>query len=68
MRDEPLTETESEIETDPVCGMRVDAEQAREHDLAFEYEGREYLFCSPSCRARFLRQPTDYAVPGRARP
>lgn len=68
MRDEPLTETESEIETDPVCGMRVEDEQAREHDLAVVYEGRQYLFCGPSCRATFLHRPADYAVPGRTQP
>ena len=68
MRDEPIVESESEIEVDPVCGMRVDAEIARERDLAVVYEGREYRFCCGSCRARFMHRPTDYAVPGRTQP
>ena len=68
MRDRTRLETLAEVETDPVCGMRVATEQAREHDLALEYEGREYTFCCPACRQRFARTPRAYAVPGRSEP
>lgn len=68
MRDEPISETQSEVEIDPVCGMSVPEEQALANDLAVEYEGRQYRFCGPGCRERFLHQPTDYAVAGRAQP
>lgn len=44
MRDEPVSETQSEI------------------------EGRQYRFCGPSCRERFLQRPADYAVSGRTQP
>jgi len=41
---------------DPVCGMNV----ARETPYRTEYKGREYLFCSPGCRAKFLEDPDRY--------
>ena len=56
---------ELRIGTDPVCGMSVDRELAREHDLAVVYADRQYLFCSQSCRRTFLHDPVTYAVAGR---
>jgi YHS domain-containing protein len=35
--------------TDPVCGMRVDRDKA----VRLESGGRNYFFCSESCRERF---------------
>ena len=43
--------------TDPVCGMTVDPERAAG---TFDYEGRRYLFCSPSCLTRFQATPEQY--------
>lgn len=40
-------------ERDPVCGMRLDAGQALEH----EYRGHRYHFCSESCRQQFVATP-----------
>lgn len=56
-------ETEPIDETDPVCGMDVDPEQA--HDLGLEAEtaGRRYVFCGPRCRQAFMREPARYARP-----
>jgi putative ABC transport system ATP-binding protein len=45
-------------ETDPVCGMRVDAWTAV---LFKEYQGRRYVFCSKRCEERFLENPEPYA-------
>jgi len=41
---------------DPVCGMSVDAGT----DLRHDFEGTEYLFCSVSCRERFIADPHTY--------
>lgn len=57
-----------ERESDPVCGLEVDVLQARENDLAIEFEGREYVFCASGCKKLFLRHPIEYAVAGRAAP
>jgi Cu+-exporting ATPase len=42
---------------DPVCGMRVDPENAK-HRAA--YRGREYFFCSRRCRERFAAEPEKF--------
>jgi Cu+-exporting ATPase len=42
---------------DPVCGMRVDPENAK-HRLA--YHGRDYFFCSGRCRERFTAEPEKF--------
>lgn len=68
MREELPIESDEEIAIDPVCGATVDLDQAREHALTTEYEGRDYVFCGPKCRLIFESRPTRYAVPGRARP
>ncbi|HZP97551.1 MAG TPA: hypothetical protein VFC31_14630 [Candidatus Limnocylindria bacterium] len=68
MSDDIPIESETEIEVDPVCGAVVDLEEASHHALALEFEGREYAFCGPVCRARFEHAPLRYAVPGRTQP
>ncbi|OLC12566.1 MAG: hypothetical protein AUH44_00325 [Chloroflexi bacterium 13_1_40CM_68_15] len=50
-------------ETDPVCGMEVDPEQAHDLGLEAEHAGRRYFFCSKSCREAFLADPARYARP-----
>src|SRR4051794_11422886 len=45
---------------DPVCGMRVDPENAQ-HRVA--YRGREYFFCSARCRQRFEADPERFLSP-----
>jgi xanthine dehydrogenase accessory factor len=41
------------IALDPVCGMEVELDSARQ---TLEHEGRRYVFCSAGCRARFAAQ------------
>ncbi len=68
MSDERAIESDSEIELDPVCGMRVELDDAVEHSLSLEFEGRQYVFCGPACRAQFEHAPKRYAVAGRTEP
>lgn len=42
---------------DPVCGMEVDPETAPGKS---EYMGKEYYFCSLSCKLEFDRNPENY--------
>jgi Cu+-exporting ATPase len=44
---------------DPVCGMRVNEENAA---AISEYLGRKYLFCSEDCQRKFEQRPEDYVV------
>ena len=44
--------------TDPVCGMQVAPSAAAAH---VTHEGREFFFCSPSCRDKFVADPAKYA-------
>jgi YHS domain-containing protein len=61
-------ETSDEIGVDPVCGMPVDIEVARQCDMIAEFADRQYSFCGPACRDRFLGQPIAYAIAGRDAP
>ena len=49
---------------DPVCAMTVDPATAKGGRL--EHEGREYAFCGPKCRDKFLADPAQYAVPAQS--
>jgi Cu+-exporting ATPase len=42
---------------DPVCGMDVDEKAP----LKSAHEGRNYVFCSASCKAKFDGEPARYA-------
>lgn len=44
-------------DTDPVCGMKVEAEGA----VLLEHGSRVIRFCSEDCRKRFLAHPEAYA-------
>ncbi len=46
---------------DPVCGMLVEPARAAKT----EYEGKEYYFCSLTCRDRFEKSPGEYLDMGR---
>ena len=41
--------------TDPVCGMRIDTEDAA---ATAEYEGKPYYFCSEACHDAFVANPS----------
>lgn len=45
------------MKTDPVCGMKVDENEAD----SLEFRGKEYYFCSEGCRHKFEAQPERYA-------
>jgi Cu+-exporting ATPase len=42
---------------DPVCGMTVDPAKAAGSSV---HNGVTYYFCSPSCKARFDANPSQY--------
>jgi len=46
---------------DPVCGMTVD----EKGPLKSTHEGKNYVFCSASCKAKFDKSPEQY-VPAAA--
>jgi P-type Cu+ transporter len=52
-----------EPDEDPVCGMRVDPEAARERGLVLDHDGREYVFCGKGCLLEFRDDPETYLDP-----
>ncbi len=47
-------------ETDPVCGMEVDAKRAVAAGRVLEHGGATYYFCSDGCRDRFKADPAPF--------
>ena len=45
-----------QTQKDPVCGMDVDVGA----DLRHKHDGRDYVFCSSSCRDKFKAEPERY--------
>ncbi len=50
---------------DPVCGMTVEPASAAG---SYEFEGKTYYFCNPSCRNKFKADPTKYLKGEKAAP
>jgi len=46
------------MNTDPVCGMKVDPEKAQ---FESQYAGKTYNFCSRECKIKFDEKPEQYA-------
>jgi YHS domain-containing protein len=44
---------------DPVCGMRVDTDDAAS---TAEYNGKVYYFCSQACHDAFVADPISYVA------
>jgi YHS domain-containing protein len=44
---------------DPVCGMRIDSEEAA---ATIDHEGKTYSFCSQACHDAFQADPGAYAA------
>ncbi|HLO04000.1 MAG TPA: YHS domain-containing protein, partial [Symbiobacteriaceae bacterium] len=44
---------------DPVCGMRVEIEEAQ---ARLQYNGEVYYFCAQSCAITFAEDPDRYAI------
>jgi YHS domain-containing protein len=51
------------VETDLVCQMSVDSDNAR---FFSEYDGRTYYFCSAECKRKFDDHP-DYFIHKKAK-
>ncbi|HXQ76991.1 MAG TPA: YHS domain-containing protein, partial [Gemmatimonadaceae bacterium] len=49
--------------TDPVCGMRIEADDAA---AIAEQEGQTYYFCSEACRDIFVSASSAHGAPGPA--
>lgn len=49
-----------EPERDPVCGMSVRVDAAREDGLVAEHEGHAYYFCGEPCRDDFVASPERF--------
>jgi Cu+-exporting ATPase len=50
------------LQTDPVCGMKVDPATAR--GGSHEHEGKTHWFCNPRCRERFAVDPEHWLNAG----
>lgn len=46
---------------DPVCGMTIDGTKAA---ATATHEGKTYVFCSDTCKAKFLQDPRRYTEGG----
>jgi YHS domain-containing protein len=49
-------------ETDLVCGMEVDGDQAGRAGRTSVHEGVAYFFCSDHCKKQFDKEPGKYAT------
>jgi len=49
---------------DPVCGMAVDPENARDRGLHVRHEEVDYFFCGKGCKLDFAEDPARYLTPG----
>ncbi|MCI0335999.1 MAG: YHS domain-containing protein [Acidobacteria bacterium] len=47
------------MQTDPVCGMRVDDQKVGSKS---QYQGTTYFFCSDECKRKFEQQPELYTI------
>ncbi len=49
------------METDVVCGMKVDPAKAPAQS---QYQGKMYFFCSTQCKTKFDAKPEQYVKAG----
>jgi YHS domain-containing protein len=49
---------------DPVCGMTVEIEGAKQKGLATTYDGHDYVFCGRGCYLDFRENPETFLMPG----
>jgi YHS domain-containing protein len=45
---------------DPVCGMTVDGDSARDRGLHVRHEEKDYFFCGKGCKLDFQEDPARY--------
>ncbi len=48
---------------DPVCGMTVDPEVARDRGLHVRNDDVDYFFCGKGCKLEFGEDPATYLAP-----
>lgn len=62
MKDTPSTSIKDETGSaiDPICGMSVTISESA---LTAEHDGKNYYFCHPNCRTKFLSSPEKYLAP-----
>ena len=48
---------------DPVCGMTVGPDEAREHGLTHRHDGTQYAFCGKGCLLEFRDDPGQFLDP-----
>ncbi len=53
-----MTTAPTTTQIDPVCGMQVDPSRAAGSS---EQTGTTYYFCSPGCKTKFDKNPTEFA-------
>ena len=53
--------------SDRVCGMSVDAAEAKAARLTSEYQGKTYFFCNEFCKKQFDEAPAKYSAAARPR-
>jgi YHS domain-containing protein len=49
----------SQLTTDPVCGVPT----SRHSEIKTQYSGREFHFCSETCREKFSEEPENFVAP-----
>lgn len=47
------------MQTDPVCGMQVDEQNAKDQTT---FQGKTFYFCSKTCKQQFDQNPQRYAA------
>lgn len=52
---------EGDIMKDVVCGMNVEEDSK----FSSEHDGKKYHFCSKDCKAKFDKNPEEYAKGGK---
>ncbi len=53
-------ETEKKLVRDPVCGMRIEPDDAADISI---YKNKIFYFCSHGCQKIFEIEPEKYIVP-----
>lgn len=54
-----MPETTTQLAVDPICGMKVDPENAAGSSM---WNGRNFYFCSHGCEVKFDSDPQKYAA------
>jgi YHS domain-containing protein len=61
-----MTDPSTPDAIDPVCGMTVEPQAARDAVLSLEHDGIPYYFCGKGCLLEFRDDPGIYLDPSYA--